>query len=123
MIPPVYETLTASADVTAIVNDRIRGSGFVTAGVDQPYIAWQVVSTSPANTLACRPDSDSMRVQIDCYATDEATARALATAVRDAMEEPAYMLSAWNTHEHGTDTNPTTDLFRWSMDFDWILSR
>jgi len=120
MIPPVYQTLTASAPVTAIAGNRIHGSGYSTQGTTQPYVVWQVITTAPANTLACPPDSDDIRIQVDCYAggtRGERLAQDLATAVRDALEEPAYMLMAWNDYEK------ETGLFRWSMDFGWIVSR
>lgn len=117
MIPPVYQTLSAAAPVVAIAGTRISGSGYSTQGTDQPYVVWQVVTTSPANTLACLPDSDDIRIQVDCYAKNENTARNLATAVRNALEEPAYMLMAWNDYESDTG------LYRWSMDFGWIVSR
>jgi len=117
MIPPVYQTLMAASAVTAIAGDRIHGSGYSTQGTTQPYVVWQVVTTAPANTLACAPDSDDIRIQVDCYATKENIAKNLATAVRNALEEPAYMLMAWNDYEK------ETGLFRWSMDFGWIVSR
>lgn len=117
MIPPVYQTLAASSAVTTIVGQRIHGSGYSTQDTSQPYIVWQVISTAPENTLSCTPDSDDIRVQVDCYARSESQARALATAVRDALEEPSYMLMAWNDYEKDTS------LYRWSMDFGWILDR
>lgn len=123
MIPPVYQTLIAAAAVTAIAGNRIHGSGYSTQDTAQPYVVWQVITTTPANTLACMPDSDDIRIQVDCYAKSspgvngENLARALATAVRNALEDPAYMLMAWNDYEK------ETGLYRWSMDFGWIVSR
>jgi hypothetical protein len=110
----------AAAAVTAIAGNRIFGSGNATQGASQPYVVWQVITTAPANTLACLPDSDDIRIQVDCYASGQSgenIARQLATAVRNALEEHAYMLMAWN------DFEKETSLFRWSMDFGWILSR
>lgn len=117
MIPPVYQTLSAASAVVAIAGTRIHGSGYSTQGTTQPYIVWQVITTLPANTLSCAPDSDDIRVQVDCYATSETVVRNLAIAVRNALEEPAYMLMAWNDYESDTG------LYRWSMDFGWIVSR
>lgn len=117
MIPPVYQTLSAAAPVVSIAGTRISGSGNSTQGTAQPYVVWQVITTSPENTLSCAPDSDDIRIQVDCYATNETVVRNLAIAVRDALEEPAYMLMAWNDYESDTK------LYRWSMDFGWIVSR
>ena len=104
--------------VTAIAGARIFGSGMATQGETQPYVVWSIVSGVPGNTLACKPDHDSQRVQIDCYAKGETVARNLGTAVRNAIEDHySIEFGPWNDYE------PDTGLYRWSMDVAIILDR
>jgi len=116
MIPPVYQTLMAAPAVTAIAGDRIHGSGYSTQGTDQPYIVWFTMIT-PYNTLSCPPDSFSNRVQIDCYSRIEPQARQLFEAVMGAIEEFADMNFAMPEYED------KTGLYKWTLDFGWIVSR
>lgn len=123
MLPPVYQVLTASSAVTAIAGARIYGSGQATQEASQPYVVWQIVSMVPENTLSCVADSDNFRVQIDCYAESEPVAKNLAIAVRNAIEGVADIALAWNGYENGTDQQPSTALYRWSMDAIWMIER
>ena len=117
MLPPVQSTLTASAGVVAIAGTRISQT---VAPQDQarPYIVWTLVSGVPQNSLSCRPEMDDMRTQIDCYSADQAQARELCRAARDAIEVVAdIVMGPWNSFEE------ETKLFRWSFDCEWWNQR
>jgi len=125
MLPPVFQTLSASPAVTAIVGNRIYGHGMATQDAATPYIVWQAISIVPENSLTCTPDVDSIRVQIDAYTGEgnEPVARQLAAAVRDAVEPVASMQFAANGYETGSEAKPSVRLYRWTMDFIWHLKR
>lgn len=126
MLPPVFQTLKLSEAVKAIVGTnppRIYRHGSAPQRPDglpleQPYITWFAVTTSPDNTLSELPASDRIPIQIDCWHQTDAGIEALALAARDAIEPYAHMTG---TPFDGRE--PETKLFRIALTFDWILYR
>jgi hypothetical protein len=117
--PPIFDLVLASpaADMLGGSELRVFSFGEVEGQqIDAPYVVWQAVAGSPENTLADLPDKDSRTTQIDVYAKTRAQARAVATAVRDAMEGDGYMVNGPRD-----DRDPDTRLFFVSFDFDWII--
>jgi hypothetical protein len=57
-------------------------------------------------------------VQVDVYAETVASAASGAQAIRDAIEQVAY-ISAWR----GQFKDPDTDLYRYSFDVDFLTPR
>lgn len=122
MDPPVYALLSAAPAVSALIGGaecpRIFDGGFVPQGAKPPYIVWQIVVGLPLNTLSDRPLMDDVRVQIDCYAADRPKAKAIADAVRTALE-----LSG---HEISTNTDArefSTQLHLISSDYEFWVTR
>lgn len=106
----LQQALSASSAVTAITGTRISRT---TAPQDQaqPYVVWTPIANTPENSLSCSPDIDNARLQVDCYARDQATARKLAIAARGACEAVGDVQSGpWEQYE------PDTKLFRWTFD-------
>jgi hypothetical protein len=118
MLPPVFQTLKASAAVKAIVGTnppRIYRHGTAPQNGDKPYITWQLVSGVPENNLSDPPPVDRQSVQVDCWHQTDAGIEVLADAVRDAIEPVAHMTSAFN------DSRETeTKLFRIGLNFDFF---
>lgn len=115
MTPPVYEILSASAAVTALVPaSRIRGQGYGGETPFAPYITWQLVSGLPENYVGNRPGIDSFRVQIDCWSKSAAQSKAIAAAVRDALETGAVCVAIF-----GDDYDDEVELYRYG--FDWAF--
>lgn len=118
MIPPVYDLLSGSSAVTAIIGDRIGAHGHVLPGEMRPYITWQIVSGSADNTLdKGRAPDDRVSVQIDCYHASAAGIRALANAARSAVESDSYY-----TGLVADERDSETSLYRLAMQFDFILT-
>lgn len=117
MLPPVQSTLEGSGAIAAIVGDRI----FQTQAPQdkaRPYVVWWIPSSIPGNNLSCLPEYDDQRVQIDCYSKSQIEARALAEAVRDAVEAKTNIVfGPW------TEFESETLLYRWSMDAEYLNSR
>lgn len=115
IIPPVFALLNVPA-VTAIVGTnpvRVYGQGNAQQDAPLPHVTWQVISGQPYATLDM-PGMDNHRVQVDCWTADNATGKALALAVRDAMENGGdNVMVSFN----GNDIDPDTKQYRWSMDF------
>jgi hypothetical protein len=120
MLPPVFTTLQASADVRAVLGARPRVYRFgeVPENETRPYGVWQVISGVPENTLSESPAVDRATVQLDIYATTDAEAVAVATACRDQLETVTHMTAFRNHPRDGA-----TRLFRIGMDFDFWLAR
>lgn len=120
MLPPIYRTLQADADVRAILGDRPRvyrmGEAPQKAAV--PYAVWQVVAGTPENTLSETPSHDRAGVQIDVYSATDAGCADAAAAIRDRMEQVSHM-TAYRTLPRDLETKN----FRISMDFDFWLAR
>lgn len=121
MLPPIFKVCAAAPAVTALLGagpTRLYPFGEAPEHVTAPYAVWQVVSGAPENFLADRPDMDSFTLQVDVYAASEAAARAVAGAIRDAIELQAYIVR-WG----GQSKDPETDSYRISFDVDWHIPR
>ena len=122
MTPPIVQACLQSSAVTALLGTgtamRFYSFGEAEQGVAKPYAVWQVVSGSPENYLAGRPDADSITLQVDVYAATGEAARMVRDAIRDAVELDAYVTS-WG----GEGRDPETKNYRASFDVDWWVSR
>lgn len=122
MTPPIVKACLQSSAVTALLGAgtdmRLYSFGEAEQGVAKPYAVWQVVSGSPENYLAGRPDLDSVSLQVDVYAITGDSARAVRDAIRDAIELDAY-ITRWG--DEGRD--PETKNYRASFDVDWMVHR
>ena len=122
MTPPIVKACLQSSAVTALLGAgtemRLYSFGEAEQGVAKPYAVWQVVSGSPENYLAGRPDLDSVTLQVDIYAITGDSARAVRDAIRDAVELDAY-ITRWG--DEGRD--PETKNYRASFDVDWMVHR
>jgi len=118
MFPTVFQTLKASTAVKNIVGTnppRIYQHGNAPQRPDNlalsdPYITWFVASDTPENQLSGTPTTDRSSTQIDCWHQTSSGIKALATAVRDAIEPSAHM-TAINADLREAETG----LFRVSM--------
>ncbi|MBC3496172.1 DUF3168 domain-containing protein [Pseudomonas sp. SWRI100] len=122
MTPPIVQACLNSPAVTALLGAgtgmRLYSFGGAEQGVAKPYAVWQIVSGSPENYLAGRPDLDSVTLQVDVYAATGDAARKVRDAIRDAVELDAYV-TRWGVE--GRD--PETKNYRASFDVDWMVSR
>lgn len=124
MQPPVFPTLSTPAVKALVGSKPVKIYDFDSApqNVQPPYITWSMVVGQPYDHLSGPPQTDFETVQIDCYAGKEeesrAQARALATAVRDALD-------AAGVHNRVIiQTRETeTKLFRVSIEADFITNR
>lgn len=121
MYPPIFAICAAAPAVTALLGTaptRLYPFGDAPQGVAYPYAVWQTVGGSPENYLGDRPDIDSFTLQVDVYADTGSSSRAVAVALRDAIEPHAYI-----THWGGESKDPDTGRYRFSFDVDWHVSR
>lgn len=125
MYPPIFSICAAEAVVTALIGtEPVRfwafghapqpGTPFYAA----PYATWQSVGGLPENYINQVPDIDLHTLQIDAYSKTVDEARAVAEALRDAIEPHAHIV-AWR----GEDFEPATKLYRYSFDVDWLVPR
>lgn len=121
MTPPIFAIIKASGTVTALIGSnpvRFYMAGEATQDTPVPYCVWQNIFGTPENFLGQLPDVDSWTTQIDVYADTATTVRAVAQAVRNALEPVAYVTS-WN----GESKDPATKRYRYSFDVAWITPR
>lgn len=121
MYPPIFTVCAADPAVTALLGTapaRLYPFGEAPQGVIYPYAVWQAVGGAPENYLGNRPDIDSFALQVDVYAETGASARAVAVALRDAIEPHAH-ITRWGGESRDTDTGR----YRISFDLDWFVSR
>lgn len=118
MLPPVYALLAATPAVVAVVGDRIYGHGEAPQDTARPYITHFDVTDQPFDQISGTPCADRDTVQIDCWHQTKPGIRALAIAVRDAMDAAGHHNRVVvNTRE--TDTK----LYRVALQADFIASR
>jgi hypothetical protein len=122
MMPaPIFEVCAAAPAVTALLGvqpTRLFPFGDAPEGMAKPYAVWQLISGSPENFLAGRPDLDSYTLQVDVYAVSAASARAVTKAISEAIE-----LKANVTRWGGETRDNETKLYRSSFDIDWLVPR
>lgn len=83
-------------------------------GTAAPYLTWQRVGSSPVTSLAGSSGLDQVRLQVDAWHTSRLGARALAAAVRTAMEAQAFKALLVSDAD---DYEPETRLYRVVLDF------
>ena len=118
---PIFAVCAADAGVRALLGvtpHRLYPFGEAPEGVAKPYAVWQLVTGSPENYLAGRPDIDGFTLQVDIYAITASSARAVADAISHAIELQAYVVR-WG----GETKDPATKLYRSSFDIDWLVPR
>ncbi|MBF8781008.1 DUF3168 domain-containing protein [Pseudomonas fulva] len=122
MTAPIFEACSRDPAVTALLGSgaglRLYSFGEAPEGVAKPYAVWQIISGSPENYLAGRPDVDGFTLQVDVYGVTGSSVRQVRTALRDAIELQAC-ITRWGAE--GRD--PTTKNYRASFDVDWIVQR
>lgn len=97
---------------------KVYQAGLSPAKVPSPYVTWQVITGETENYLDEKPDMDSPRVRLNCWAGDSGTANEVAVAVRDALEEYGHQV-AWI----GDDQDEQTGRYVVRFDFQFWLSR
>jgi hypothetical protein len=120
MLPLIYPMLKASSAVKAIIGNTPRAyrHGDAPQDTTKPYVTWQLVSGNPDNHLSGVPVSDRYSVQVDCWHQTDAGVEQLATAVRNAIEPHAHLISI-PVNERERDTK----LYRIALQFDVLQSR
>ncbi|HKS13894.1 MAG TPA: DUF3168 domain-containing protein [Pseudomonas sp.] len=122
MDPPIFSVCSSDAGVGALlgagVDCRLFSFGEAPAGTVKPYVVWNLISGSPENFLAGRPDADGFTLQVDVYAATGGSVQAVTKALCAAIEPRAYV-ARWGA----TDRDPTTKDYHRSFDVDWIVRR
>lgn len=121
MYPPIFEVAAASDAVKTLLGTnpvRLYPFGSAPQDVAKPYVTWQMVGGSPENYLGNRPDIDLFAIQIDVWADKASDTRAVAGALRDAIEPYAYI-----TGYNGESRDSETLSYRYSFDVDWHVKR
>lgn len=121
MYPPLFAVLKDNTAVSALLGGdpyRVFVPGEAPEGIKLAYLTWQTIGGVPENYLGDKPDVDNFVTQLDAYAKTLTEARAVAKAVRDAVEAVAYV-----TQWLGENREPDTRLFRVSFQVDWITDR
>ena len=118
MFPRVYQTLRANTSVSTLVGERIGAHGEIEQTEGRPYVTYQTVSGVAHDNLSDAPGSDFTTVQIDCYATTQATAKLLALSVREALDAELIV-----NRVILTGREPDTRLFRVGIEADFIERR
>lgn len=119
--PPIFQIATADPAVTALLGTnptRLYLFGLAPETPIGTYCVWQVISGSPENFLAGRPDVEAYGLQVDVYAATASAARAAGHAIEYAVE-----LTATITSYNGETKDAETGLYRYSFDVDWIVRR
>jgi len=122
MYPPIFAAVNVPG-VRALLQDagkelRFYLFGLAPQGVKYPYAVWRQVFGQPENYLGEAPDLDTFGTQIDVYANDPSSARAVAAALRNAIEPVAH-ITAWR----GDGTDPVTNSKTFTFEAEWKTAR
>lgn len=119
--PPIFSVCSADATVKGLIGSspvRLFLFGNAPQNVVTPYVLWQTIGGNPDNFLSGSPDVDSYTLQVDVYGDTASSVRAVADALRDAIESHANVVS-WRGDSFDADTQK----FRLSFDIDWFVAR
>lgn len=110
--------LVADAGVGALVADDNINPVKRPQSYDAPAVVMERLSLTPTNSLRGSDGLDGNRVLLDCLTTSYTTARALAAAVRAALEAGGALLE-----DEKDDYDSQTETFRVSQQwFIWTTS-
>jgi Protein of unknown function (DUF3168) len=117
-VPPVQALLKTGAGPL-----RFYLFGMAPQNVVKPYAVWRQVYGAPENYIGDRPDMDGFTTQVDVYVgpndpSPAAKARAIAEAIRDAVEGVAYV-TAWI----GDSRDPQTMNYVFTFQAEWLTPR
>lgn len=116
---PIFQLVKASPEATALLGDnpvKFFEFGEAPQDVSTPYATWQQVTGNPENLLADRPTVDFITVQVDVWTDTAQQARAIASAIRYAIELDSHITSIrGETKEAG--------IYRSSFDSQFIVNR
>ena len=119
---PFYAVCKADPAVLALLGGpepRIYPFGTAPQNVAKPYVVYQDgIGGFPFNLLNCRPDADSMDLQVDVYGLTTESSKAVAKAIRYAVE-----LQCNITSYRGTEREEATKLYRTGFDLTWLVNR
>lgn len=122
MEAPIFAICSADPGVAALIGSgidcRLYSFGMAPENPLKPYVVWSVISGSPENYLAGRPDADGFTLQVDVYAATGGPVLAVTKALCAAIEPLAYVVR-WGA----TDRDNETKDFHRSFDVDWIVRR
>jgi hypothetical protein len=115
MESPIYQWLSNDSAITALVGDRIYGSGFADQQSEPPwedYIAIQLVATDSPMYLGRYQDVDYERAQIHCWSQSEARAQQIMKLCRAALDP-------YGNHVGGAieDYDPDVKMYRCGFDY------
>lgn len=110
----LYSTLSSASGVTALVSTRIYPM-VAPDTATTPYITYQVISGSAHNLLQGAPSTERKVIQINCISNSYANAKAIAAAVKAAINPATgYLVS------DGDDYFSATEKYRVRLDFSLI---
>lgn len=121
MYPPLFTLAAADPAVTAQLGTnpvRLFPFGEAPEDTPAPYAVWQIISGSPENYLGNVPDLDSYTLQIDVYGDTAQQVREAVRALRDCIEQHAYIVS-WRDEGRDTETKD----YHIGFDVDWLNPR
>lgn len=122
--PPFFQLCAADATVISLLGNPPRIYEFGRAiGSDgkpppKPYATWQIISGSPENYLAGRPDADSLTIQVNVYGTDSANVKQVRNAISYAVELDSNVVG-WL----GNFRDPMTNDYGTRIQIDFITQR
>lgn len=122
MEPPIFAVCSSNPGVAALIGSgidcRLFSFGEAPEKIQKPYAVWNLISGSPENYLAGRPDTDGFTLQVDVYAATGSAILAVTKALCAAIE-PIACIVRWGA----TDRDPVTKDYHRSFDVDWIVRR
>lgn len=121
MTAPIFAVASADSTVKSVLGSnpvRIFPFGEAPEGTAKPYAVWQIITGSPENYLAGRPDIDGFTLQVDVYGATAISTRDASVAIRNAIELQSY-ITRWAEMPRDSETNN----YRVSFDVDWFVPR
>lgn len=117
MFVPVYQWLSNSSAITALVGTRIYAGGVAPSDAADvyPYIVFQAIGMAPESFIGSPQDLDYDRVRIAFWSRDQAEAKQLAITAREVLSEHAEIVGAIIE-----DKDVETGAYRFGFDIgDW----
>jgi len=108
----LYNTLSGNSGVTSLVSTRIYAAN-APESATVPYIVYSLSGTEIFHTLPGSNDSAKSQMQINCVANTYASGKAVASAVKAALQANGYQQFTFDLYDEVTQRH--TMIVGWSF--------
>lgn len=103
-IVPIYKTLSADAELVAILGDRMYPT-VAPKGTRAPYLVWSGMGSTPENQLDCGATNENSRIQFVVWHIDARKAEEIRLKASKILNTAGFYYEGEHPDNHDEETN------------------